>query len=116
MRIAIDAVKRLLAILAGDLAHEVGHRGHAGRALGHDGRGGGEAVQLVELALELGERGVVGRFAGQRDELGRAAVVRNGFQPQREVLTGLGAVGVRVPKARSRIEEPARLIVSDEGL
>ena len=36
-----------------------------------------------------------------------AAVVRNGFQPQREVLTGIGAVGVRLPKARSRTEEPA---------
>jgi transposase-like protein len=34
-------------------------------------------------------------------------VVRNGFQPEREVLTGLGPVSVRIPKARSRAEVPA---------
>jgi transposase-like protein len=39
------------------------------------------------------------------DEHGRAAVVRNGHLPEREVLTGIGAVAVRVPKVRSRTEE-----------
>ena len=46
------------------------------------------------------------RFAGQRTEDGHAAVVRNGFQPVREVLTGIGPVGVRIPKVRSRTETP----------
>jgi Transposase, Mutator family len=31
-------------------------------------------------------------------------VVRNGYQPRRELLTSMGPVGVRVPKVRSRIE------------
>ena len=31
-----------------------------------------------------------------------AAVVRNGYQPAREVETGIGPVPVRVPKVRSR--------------
>ena len=37
------------------------------------------------------------QFAERRDGRGRAAVVRNGFQPRRELLTGLGPLGVRVP-------------------
>ena len=45
-------------------------------------------------------------YAGHRDEQGRAAVVRNGYLPEREVLTGVGAVTVKVPKVRSRTEEP----------
>lgn len=33
---------------------------------------------------------------------GRRAVVRNGYQPEREILTRLGLVPVRVPKTRDR--------------
>ena len=34
-------------------------------------------------------------------------VVRNGYLPERKILTGLGEVEVRVPKARSRSGSPA---------
>ena len=37
-----------------------------------------------------------------RDLVGRRAVVRNGYQPRRQVLTGVGPVTVRVPKTRDR--------------
>ena len=37
-----------------------------------------------------------------RDPLGRRAVVRNGYQPRRQVLTGVGPVTVRMPKTRDR--------------
>ncbi|MHB8727254.1 MAG: transposase [Casimicrobiaceae bacterium] len=47
------------------------------------------------------------RIAGARLENGCAAVVRNGFQPGREMLKGLGSVQVPIPKARSRAAEPA---------
>ena len=36
---------------------------------------------------------------------GRRAVVRNGYQPEREVLTGIGPVRVQVPKTRDRRRE-----------
>ena len=42
------------------------------------------------------------RFVLERTEDARSAVVRNGFQPEREVLTGLGPVAARIPKARSQ--------------
>jgi putative transposase len=65
------------------------------------------AQQLIAQALQAEFEEFLLQFTEQRDELGRAAVVRNGFQPRREVLTGLGPVGVRVPKARSRTEQSA---------
>jgi transposase-like protein len=65
------------------------------------------AQRLIAEALQAEFDEFLSQFVGQRDELGRAAVVRNGFQPRREVLTGLGPVGVRMPKARSRNEESA---------
>lgn len=43
--------------------------------------------------------------ATDRDAEGRRAVVRNGYQPEREVLTGIGAVQVQVPKTRDRAGE-----------
>ncbi|MBS0326793.1 MAG: IS256 family transposase [Proteobacteria bacterium] len=65
------------------------------------------AQRLIAEALQSEFDEYLAQYAGHRDELGRAAVVRNGFQPRRELLTGLGPVGVRVPKMRSRTEEPA---------
>lgn len=52
------------------------------------------------LAAECGQ--FLQRYSQQRDELGRDAVVRNGFQPVRHIQTGVGPVAVRVPKLRSR--------------
>ncbi len=40
-------------------------------------------------------------------EDGRAAVIRNGYHPEREVQTGIGPVSVRIPKVRSRDGRPA---------
>jgi len=65
------------------------------------------AQRLVAQAVEAEFEEFLARFADERAEDGRAAVVRNGFQPEREILTGLGSVGVRIPKARSRAEAPA---------
>ena len=65
------------------------------------------AQRLIAEALQAEFDEHLEQFAERRDDEGRMAVVRNGWQPRREVLTGLGPVGVRVPKARSRIAEPA---------
>jgi putative transposase len=65
------------------------------------------AQRLVAQAVQAEFDDFLARVAGERLGDGRAAVVRNGFQPEREILTGLGSVRVRIPKARSRAEEPA---------
>jgi len=63
------------------------------------------ARRLIQQAVEAEFAELLEQHADERDERGRAAVVRNGHLPEREVLSGIGPVAVRVPKARSRGEE-----------
>jgi putative transposase len=42
------------------------------------------------------------QYANVTDLRGRKTVVRNGYLPEREVLTGLGPIGVKAPKMRDR--------------
>ena len=55
------------------------------------------AQRLIAEALQAEFDEYLAQFAERRDDEGRLAVVRNGWQPRREVLTGLGPVGVKVP-------------------
>lgn len=64
------------------------------------------ARRLVQQAVEMELEELLAQYAGRTDRLGRAAVVRNGHLPGRDVVTGLGPIAVRVPKVRSRTEEP----------
>ena len=41
-------------------------------------------------------------FSGERLEDGRAGLVRHGHLPEREVMTGIGPVSVKVPRVRDR--------------
>lgn len=67
-------------------------------------RGGAKRLIQQAVEAELGE--LLSSYEGETDELGRAAVVRNGYLPEREVVTGVGPVSVKVPKVRSRTGEP----------
>ena len=63
------------------------------------------AQRLIAQAVGAEFEEFLSGYSDQRVDDGRRVVVRNGFHPEREILTGLGAVAVRVPKARSRGEE-----------
>jgi len=63
------------------------------------------AQRLIAEGVQVELEEFLAGFAGRRDEAGRAAVVRNGFQPERSILTGIGPIAVRVPKVRSRTEK-----------
>jgi len=63
------------------------------------------AKRLIHQAIEAELTEMLARYEGQVDEQGRRAVVRNGYLPEREILTGVGPVAVKVPKVRSRGEE-----------
>ena len=61
--------------------------------------------QLIHQAVES----ELSEYLSQHQRLtddGRLAVVRNGYLPKREILTGIGPVSVRIPKVRSRDGEP----------
>jgi transposase-like protein len=64
------------------------------------------AKRLIQQAIEAELAEVLARYAEQRDDRGRLVVVRNGYLPEREILTGVGPVPVQVPKVRSRTGEP----------
>jgi transposase-like protein len=55
---------------------------------------------LIEQAVETALRGLLDQYANVTDLGGRQAVVRNGYLPEREIWTGLGAVAIRLPKVR----------------
>ena len=60
------------------------------------------ARQVIQQAIEaeLGE--LLERFANVKTLHAQRAVVRNGYLPEREVLTAAGPIRVKVPKVRDR--------------
>ena len=64
------------------------------------------AHKLIAQGLELEVSELLSALSGRRDEVGRTAVVRNGYQPARDLQTGIGPVTVKVPKIRSRDRKP----------
>ncbi len=57
---------------------------------------------LIEKAVEAELQGLLDQYENVTDLGGRQAVVRNGYLPERDILTGLGPVPVRIPKVRDR--------------
>jgi len=64
------------------------------------------AKRLIQQAIEAELAELLAQYEVHVDEQGRRAVVRNGYLPEREILTGVGSVPVKVPKVRSRTGEP----------
>ena len=64
------------------------------------------AKQLLHQAVEAELSDFLATFRDQTTDSGHAAVVRNGYQPERAIQTGMGPVTVKIPKVRSRTGEP----------
>jgi transposase-like protein len=60
------------------------------------------ARRMLAEALEAEVRDYVETAREQRDERGRALVVRNGYANEREVLCGAGSVEVKAPRVNDR--------------
>ena len=76
------------------------------------------ARQLIQQAIEAELAELLAQYEGAVDDQGRREVIGNGYLPEREILTGVGPVSVKVSKARSRGEEPVvfrSLLVSAEA-
>ena len=56
------------------------------------------ARQMLEVALQTEVAEYTERHQGERDEGGRRLVVRNGFHPPRQLVTGVGKVPVQQPR------------------
>ncbi|GJM62967.1 IS256 family transposase [Persicobacter diffluens] len=64
------------------------------------------AKEIIRLAVEAELEEYLKQFRDLKTADGKAAVVRNGHLPEREVQTGIGPVTVRVPKIRSKTGAP----------
>jgi putative transposase len=60
------------------------------------------ARQIIAQAVESELNEFLSQYQDHKDEQGRQAVVRNGYLPQRTVMTGVGGVEIQVPKVRDR--------------
>lgn len=60
------------------------------------------ARQLIEQALEAELSALLAEFSDDRTPEGHARLVRHGHLPERDIMTGVGPVSVRVPRVRDR--------------
>jgi putative transposase len=63
------------------------------------------AIELLQHAVEAEVAAFVERHRELKDEKGRQRIVRNGYQPEREVQTGIGSVPVKKPRVRDQAGE-----------
>jgi transposase-like protein len=67
-------------------------------------RSGAQALIQLAVKAELAE--VLSQYADAKTHDGRAAIVRNGYHPERQIQTGVGPVTVQIPKVRSKSGKP----------
>ncbi len=60
------------------------------------------ARKLIEQAIQAELAALMNAFSGEKLDDGRARLVRHGHLPEREVMTGIGPVPVKVPRVRDR--------------
>lgn len=60
------------------------------------------ARDLINRAVQAELAEFLAEYQDVVDDQGRRSVVRNGYLPEREILTGIGPVEIQVPKTRDR--------------
>ena len=60
------------------------------------------AKELLRTAVQAEVSAFITEHAHLLDEEGRQRLVRHGFLPEREMMTGIGTVPVQVPRVRDR--------------
>ena len=65
------------------------------------------ARKLLQAAIEHEVAEYITLFQDIKDENDRHMVVRNGFLPERSILTGIGPIPVKQPRVRDKREEEA---------
>ena len=68
------------------------------------------ARALLAQAVEAEVATLLSRYADETTYDGRKRLVRHGHLPEREIMTGIGPVGVRCPRVRDRVGEGSQRI------
>ena len=66
------------------------------------------ARRMLQQALELEVTEYLEKYSGQRDDNGKRMVVKNGYHPKRDLVTGVGPIGVKAPRIDDRKLDPER--------
>ena len=67
------------------------------------------AQRLIEQAVEAELAVLLEAYASEEMDDGHARLVRHGHLPEREVMTGIGAVPVKVPRVRDRGDDEEKV-------
>ena len=68
------------------------------------------AQRMLQTAIELEVQELLENNADRRDEKGNRLVVRNGYLPDREILTGAGKLEVQQPRVRDNSSNPEQRV------
>jgi len=68
------------------------------------------ARKLLAQALETEIEVFMSQYKELRDGSGRKRIVRNGYLPEREIQSGIGAVCVKAPRVRDRHSDPLKRV------
>lgn len=60
------------------------------------------ARKMLQMALELEVNEFLNKYSGLKDETGKQIVVRNGYNPSREIMTGIGNIELTQPRVDDR--------------
>ena len=60
------------------------------------------ARELIKKAVQTELAEFLSQYKDRTDSEGKPLVVRNGYLPEREIMTGIGPVDIKVPKTRDR--------------
>lgn len=60
------------------------------------------ARQMLQAALQNEVESFIGRHRNEVDEHGRQFVIRNGYLPEREIITGAGQISIQQPRVRDK--------------
>ena len=58
------------------------------------------ARELIKKAVQTELAEFLSQYQDMTDSVGRPLVVRNGYLPEREIMTGIGPVDIKVPQTR----------------
>ena len=68
------------------------------------------ARKLLSQALEVEVEFFLSQYADLKDDAGRQRMVRNGYLPERQIQSGIGAVPVKAPRVRDRRADTSQRI------
>ncbi|HSV30397.1 MAG TPA: IS256 family transposase [Atribacteraceae bacterium] len=74
------------------------------------------ARRMLAMAIEAEVEEFVNNHQNLKDAQGHQAIVRNGYLPERDLLTGLGLIPVTVPRVRDQRKDAAEPIRFTSGI